>query len=793
LYRDLARPFDQVVLLDGTKKRISLPGRPATGKEPRPKEETTSFVPYEEAALKKVNQLLAGEAVEPLEKVNAAEEILAVVFRFHLAFRQRPASVADPWKGLQGRLAQKLLEVRLQRLRLLAAGADQAETWARALEEESRLRNLYPKSQQVEVEAAGVWARHANNRLKAGDFPAARASLEQAECLSRDPPGADDLRRALQAKAEALQKEAVGLEDQPAAFKLEAALKVWPRLPGLRDELLKRRGAYPVLRVGVRSLPDRLSPASAWSDQEKQAVELLFERLIRGDYDGRSGEGYRPELGAAPQVVSGGRRVHVGRNAHWSDGHQVTAMDVRHTAHLLNSVALPWRTPEWMDLVELPDAEGPFSLDFRFRQAFFDPLAPLSFHVLPQVFAGKALVKADDPAFARSPLGSGPFQYGGRKREHGREYVVFTANPHYQMRRAESIGRPGNTPVAEGLPGIREIRFFVPRDPAQDFKDSKKPLHLLLDLPTEQIAGLQRAGFTDIRTLKTRRVWFLAINHRLERMARSKNLRRALGLGIDREAVLNACFRGGHPSNRVPVVLGSAAAVATAAMRGNRLAVHCGLNGPFPAGSWACAPSSRLVDDLLDPEKARDKARVLLAGARDKDGLKEVELTLKYPNDDPRVDLACREMARQLAVLGEGAKCPIPLKLLALSPDQLRHDLERRDFELAYHHHDFASEAYWLWPLFDSRAEALRPGGSNYLGYHDADLEGMLRDQMAQRDFARVRKLSHDVHAHLVALMPFIPLWQLDTHIAVHPDLTPIRLDPLVIFGDVAHWRLKTR
>jgi hypothetical protein len=48
--------------------------------------------------------------------------------------------------------------------------------------------------------------------------------------------------------------------------------------------------------------------------------------------------------------------------------------------------------------------------------------------------------------------------------------------------------------------------------------------------------------------------------------------------------------------------------------------------------------------------------------------------------------------------------------------------------------------------------------------------------------------------------MPFIPLWQLDTHIAVHKSLSlvdgqgkPIDIDPLLIFTGVETWSLEKR
>ena len=43
--------------------------------------------------------------------------------------------------------------------------------------------------------------------------------------------------------------------------------------------------------------------------------------------------------------------------------------------------------------------------------------------------------------------------------------------------------------------------------------------------------------------------------------------------------------------------------------------------------------------------------------------------------------------------------------------------------------------------------------------------------------------------------MPLIPLWQLDVHLAMHPDLTlPVaRLDPQRVFAGVEDWTLRRR
>jgi ABC-type transport system substrate-binding protein len=781
VYRDLATPYDLVADDDG-KQRVPLPRAGA-------KPEADGVTPYEEIALQKVGGLLGDKGLPAREKLRAAEDVLAAVLRFHLAARDRPLGGDNPWQPLEEGLRQKLLDVRLERLQSLAsAGSPKgpAADWGAALGLADRLLGWYPDSKRARDGVAAAWARYADERLKAGDFRAAGTYQRRLERTFLHFP--DDKGRraaALRARAEALRKEARGLTDQAAAVqKLQEALEAWPHLPELRDELLKRQGAYRVLYVGVRSLPGRLSPAAAWTDPEKQAVELLFQRLVREVYDPRRGERYRPDLAEGlPEVVPGGRRMRLARDAYWWDGKHVTATDVRNTALLLKSAG----SAEWRELVDPPATEGdPFRIAFRLRHGFRDPLLPLSFHVLPpqaQVGGGAA--------FARAPVGSGPFHYVGPENHEGRRCAVFRANPWYG----------GDS----GRPYIREIRFYVPKDPVRDFQDAEHPLHLLLDLPTDLIPVLRKAGVKDVRTLEPRRVYILAVNHRgAGVLGKSLALRLALAHGIDREGILNSCFRGGHPADRVRAVLGAAAAVATAPLTRVSGEFHRPANGPYPPGSWACAPTERVL-----PLSNVEKARGLLARARDEDGVGAVRLTLKYPDDDPRVARACREIARQLKALGDRVKCPVTLKLVALAPHAFRDALARRDYDLAYHHIDFGSEAYWLWPLFDTSSEALKPGGSNYLGYAgDSELAGHFRKVMNHRDFAKVREITHDIHDRLNEKMPFIPLWQLDTHIAVHPAWRlsagrarpadedgplPAELDPLVVFGGAAAWRLERR
>src|SRR5262249_42323395 len=141
-------------------------------------------------------------------------------------------------------------------------------------------------------------------------------------------------------------------------------------------------------------------------------------------------------------------------------------------------------------------------------------------------------------------------------------------------------------------------------------------------------------------------------------------------------------------------------------------------------------------------------------------------------------------------------KTGIELELVPRSPRQLRREVEiDRDFDLAYYSYDYPDELYWLWPLFDTSPRALAPGGGNYMGYqNDSALESTFQAAMGHRDFAKVQLFTRTIHDLMYQKMPLIPLWQLDTHIAIHNDLKiPSSIDPLLVFSDVDKWRLEKK
>jgi peptide/nickel transport system substrate-binding protein len=713
--------------------------------------------PYEQLALNRVDEFLkSGLDRDPESKqylprsemLQEAEKVLGTVLLFHDSAKERGLRKGDAWNELRERLLARLQKVQLDQLQALT----DLKNWEAALELGIRLGEAYPTQKDVQSKIVGLLARSAREPFKDKNYGLAQQRLFVLESQFPHSPVLEPIRADLQKIAKEFLKEADKLEKQKqtaaAMESLNMAKQIYPQLPGLHDFDLRLNKQNPILHVGVRDLPKYLSPATATLDSEKQAVELAFESLLKLTTSSKMGQRYQPILASdLPKKIPLGRQFTLARGAYWSDGHPVTATDVRRTVDLLSDPKWPGYIPEWADLFkDGTRIEGDsFHISLTLHRGYVDPLSLMNFKVLPE--------SADDPQFATTPIGSGPYQLQKR----APDSVVLVANPYYEL-------RPGK----RGLPRIREIHFVRSENPANDFLDGQQ-LQLLLDLPTSSYKALNSAGLgqqVTFKTLPNRRIYFLAVNHGRPPLDKLE-LRRAIAHAIPREDILNKCFREGlMPPPHRP------------------------LNGPYPPRSWAYNPNLKLSDPYnLDLAKAQ------AALAKDSRAV-PCKLTLKYPKGDPAVAEACNQIKESV----QKVTADIDLELKPLEARDLRRDVEeRRDYDLAYYSWDYPDETYWLWPLFDPSATKL--GGRNFLNYqNDADLQSYFRKAMSHRDPAEIKSLTHEIHNIFYAKMPFIPLWQLDTHLAIHQSLSivdaqgrPLDPDPLLIFSGVETWNLDKR
>lgn len=754
------------------------------GKAYTPNLDSIDYVrPYERIAADKVKAFLkqayddnpreSADYLSRFDMLTIAEQALAAVLRWHESAVQTDQRKGDEWKSIETELRKQLLdEILLPQMQVLTQNKD----WDRALSLLRRLAVSYTNDEDRKRIARPV----ADMLRSALNDPTASVESQQQtrkrlQELEREFPGNpvfQPITKGLRADAERLleaareQKKLAAEKNDPKKLQqamelLQRAEEIWPQLPELRAFRLELSQDHPILRVGVRGpLPKYLSPAMACTDTEKRIVEMLFESLVKVYPDEFGIFRYRPGLAEyRPRTVALGRQFELPRNAEWTycdperklrdKPKRIDASDIRFTVSLLQKGVGVGRSCAWGQMLDKPESKGdPYRVTIRLNQGYLDPLALMTFKILPHD------ERVDDEEFAVHPVCSGPFVLDPTRRsdENKRGCMFFVANPAY-----------GARPSKRDLPRIQEIRFYSYTNAVEELR--KNQLDLVLDLTAKEAAELAQAKdelqvTVPMPATPNRRIYFLAIN---QSKLPDANLRKALAYAIDREKLLDEHFRG--------------------PLKGK--GIHKALTGPFPAGSWACNPAEGKRKDgenqgLFDP----DGASSLSKEPSVRKIIDEGPLKLKYPEGNPELAKAladlCEQVKKTTGIALEPTPCP---------PSNLREDVElTQSYDLAYYYYDFPDETYWLWPIFGPPIR--ENGDSNLLRFTNPEIRNTLKAAMSYRDFDQVRKHLWTVHKSLNSQMPLIPLWQLDPLLAYHRSVKPTALDPVLVFTNIEEWHL---
>ncbi|VTT99362.1 peptide abc transporter substrate-binding protein : : SBP_bac_5 [Gemmataceae bacterium] len=738
-------------------------------------------------------EAMAVADVEPLvksatpENLAAAEKLLAAVLRFHDYARERNVRRGKTWDEVREPLAAKLRDVRLDQLRTAVAARDAV----RVNEASTRLMNAYPKDAAVAREVAVARVGEVTLLLKSAshaDHVRAREVLDELDARFPGAGGepAAEVRRqlremAVKAFTRARDKKGVG-DLTTARDELTRAAALDPTVDGIREMQRELRTGYPILHVGVRNYPEKMSPATARLDSEKQVVDLVFEGLLEEIPDGTGAVRYRPAAALGlPASIPGGREFALrafdrdpsGRPGFDSHDVVATVKLLRDRADTWPGYALPWLggpAPRDNSAVRVPLALG-----------HPDPRAVLTFKMLPGRWMAENGKTADDGAFAEKPFGTGPFKLYSSSPPGGKapREMVFIDNPAYGRWRDRA-----------GLPYLREIRLVEASklDPVEAFRTDK--LHVLPDVPTGDIPKFegptsQLGGRVQVVTAQTnRRVHVLAIN--LQRSyLQSKPLRQGLSMALDREDILREVFRAGRPE------------------------FHRAMTGPYPPTSWANPKGPGGAPQLVNRDLAVARLKAYLSGTAPK-----TDLELAFPKDDPRAEEACRRIKAQIEGLTkdavEGRKITINLNGVS-TPDLYRLVEGEHRYDLAYVPFDYPDDwhPYGLGAALDSAA-ATR-GGRNWFSFlgqgtnpddQDQRLGQMLNELRGYRDVGELTRRAIEAGKLFNECVPFVPLWQLDRHTAVHTGVkvylddstepvNPKWLNPTTLFQNVGRWRLE--
>jgi peptide/nickel transport system substrate-binding protein len=739
------------------------------------------FIPFELIVLEQVDNFLNKklETLDRADQLDYAARAVAAGLRWHLLAVANNKRVGKAWDEVEKDLRRRHIKLKREQFKILLDAKEYNKADAVGI----KLLTRYPDNFDVQKDVYRLQLFRTNLAKDPTDLDLIK--LRESLLLYERLPGDKDVnlltivRNKLRSRATALVSESADDHKKgrhaAALAKLRSAELLDPDLPGIAQARIQLGGK--VLYVAVPKLPELMSPATAATDPERWAVELMFEGLLQAVPDPEVIR-YRPVLAEAlPAVMPLGRSFTLPKNVRWARDDQQDPLDARDVRGTLNLLRKPGFREQWCSdglevFHEIDRIDDPYRLRLAYNQGVLEPLARATFKVLPVAYLlGK---NADDKDFARRPFGSGPFRYEGREAEGAnRQVAVFRANQYY-----------GQRPGKFGLPWIREIRMFVP-DQSSLVKDvAAGQLHLYPDAPGDVAVRFKGdAGLKEnlsVHSAQTnRRIHILAVNHR-QTALQNDRLRQGLSAAINREAILKELFRAGNEN------------------------AHAALTGPFPPKSWATPPTGKRAA-LYKPG-----AGGLIAAEL---GGRPIHLRLAYDRDEPKNAQVCGLIKKQIeeATADMAGKPLVTIDLVPFPAETYREKLyAEHDYDLALAAFDYRDDLYSLASLLDP--EATGRNGRNFLGYmasgtnpSDADrrLRRIIEDVRAHRDFNKqVKEKTWDIHGQFNLRVPFVPLWQLDRYMVVHRDLelyldhpeSPVlanQLDPAVVFTGVEMWRLR--
>jgi peptide/nickel transport system substrate-binding protein len=321
------------------------------------------------------------------------------------------------------------------------------------------------------------------------------------------------------------------------------------------------------LIVGTTADVDALNPLVLTTLTAQEVTGQLFWPLARFNPDFLT---FRPGLADSWEFSpdSLGITFHLDPKARWHDGKPVTAADVVWSLGACKDERIAWSAIRWMDRIEKVEAVDSLTVRFDFAQRYPYQLMdastcyPLPKHLLEKI--PPAAMK--NAAFNRDPVGDGPFKF---KSWTPQQSVEIVANEDFFR------GRPH-------LDGV--VWRIIP-----DWTSLITQLH---SGDVDLVTGIQPSFYQPLKadpelnvySAPGRRYVYIAWNLR-DPLFADRNVRRALGMAIDRQGIIDALLYG---QARV-------------------------MNGPFPSVLWAYDPDIRpLPYDL-------EEAKRLLAGAGWKD------------------------------------------------------------------------------------------------------------------------------------------------------------------------------
>jgi peptide/nickel transport system substrate-binding protein len=478
------------------------------------------------------------------------------------------------------------------------------------------------------------------------------------------------------------------------------------------------------------------------NDLTSEVVHQLFAKLAYENPDfATQPPTFRPGLAERWEWSPDHRSLtfHLRQGATWSDGTAITADDVRFTWEAQRSPEVGWIYAEIKEAIR--DVEVVDAATVRFH---FDRVYTAMFHeavegvILPK-HAWSALPFAEwrqrPEWFAENLVVSGPFTLGPR--QPGQQLTLLRNPRHYDQER----------------PRLDALHFRVlPDKPSQLLAIESGAIDFVSGVPAGEADRLAANADVALHRVWARHFEYLAWNVENPLFA-DPNVRRALTLAIDRQAIVDTVWRGN---------------------------ARIGFS-PFLARTWAT--NQALAPLPYDPAEA---TRLLAAagwrdadgdGVLDRDGRPFRFALVTNTGNQPRADTQVLIQA-QLAKVGVAVE-PRLVEGATLTGDLIAH---RFDATIGGWAIDTTMNARYY--FHSEEAE----GGYNFGAYRNPELDRLLVAATEQPDPATAKPILDQIQEILHRDQPYTFLVEPQRLHASRQRLQGVTPDALFVFGSVADW-----
>jgi peptide/nickel transport system substrate-binding protein len=446
--------------------------------------------------------------------------------------------------------------------------------------------------------------------------------------------------------------------------------------------------------MAIESSPNNLDLRQGTDAQSERIGGLLFDPLVRKD------ERYnlQPWLATSWEQPNPLTWIfHLRNGVRFQDGRPLGAEDVAWTIRSMTDGTLVTAKGGAFASVDRVEVRDPLTVVVHLKY----PDAGLLFNMSDGLFG--VVPKGAGPDFGRHPIGSGPFRFVSAVED---KEVIVERNPTYWA----------------GPPRIERVRFAVVPDAITTALELQKGSADVESnaITLDMVHALRNAPNLVTETGSGSWVIYANFNTR-DPILKDKRVRQAIACAMDRQAIIQALWRG---QARLAETL-------------------------LPPGHWAAADSDTLPQYPHDVARAQSLLEAAGYPAR-KDGMR-LSITLKISTDETTLLLATI-LQQQLRAAG------IDLQLRSAEFGTFYGDITRGVFQMYVLRWIGSNEDPDIFRYaYDSTS--FPPKGGNRGFYANLRLDGLLHEAAASSDQQKRRALYIDAQHVLADDLPGIPLW----------------------------------